>query len=306
MQVEIALAKRVASTRLSVLIQGETGVGKELMAHWIHDQSERRGGPFVAINCGAIPQELLESVLFGHKKGAFTGAFADQPGKFLAAHEGTLFLDEIGDLPERLQVKLLRVLQEGMIEPVGASRPIKVDVRILAATHRDLSSLVKEGLYRQDLFYRIAEVVTTLPPLRERPEDVALLASVFLKENAPEKVLGSATLEWLTNLPWPGNVRELRSAVKRAAALANSRELSREDFLVGLPRSESSGRESSHWLEGRDLEEAKQKFVQRKIQLALERSGGNRQKASELLGVTARTLFRYLEDSRERQELHDA
>jgi transcriptional regulator with GAF, ATPase, and Fis domain len=299
LQAEIAIAQRVAATRLSVLISGETGAGKELMAQWIHAQSERRAALFVALNCGAIPGELLESILFGHRKGAFTGAVSDQAGKFQLASGGTLFLDEIGDLPERLQVKLLRVLQEGAVEPLGAGKPVKVDVRVVAATHRNLSRLVAEGRFRQDLYYRIAETVVTIPALRERPEDVALLAAKFLKEAAPEKTLPRATLEWLSSLAWPGNVRELRSAVQRAAALAPGRELREADFLVGLPK--DSVVRDTNWLEGADLEEAKQLFVQRKIRLALDRSGGNRQKAADLLGVTARTLFRYLEDERERQ-----
>jgi transcriptional regulator with GAF, ATPase, and Fis domain len=303
LQQEIAIAQKVAGTRLSMLIQGETGVGKELMAQWVHEQSDRAKAPFVAINCGAIPSELLESILFGHKKGAFTGAVSDQTGKFQAAHGGTLLLDEIGDLPERLQVKLLRVLQEGLIEPLGAHRPLKIDVRILAATHRDLGQLVKQGRFRQDLYYRIAETVVTIPSLRERPEDVALLASHFLKDSG--KTIALPTLEWLSGRAWPGNVRELRSAVQRASALSKGRELREADFLVGLPK-ESLASENAHWLEGSDLEQAKQLFAQRKIKLALERSGGNRQKAADLLGVTARTLFRYLEDERERQHFPDA
>ncbi len=303
LQQEISIAERVAATRLSMLIQGETGVGKELLAQWIHEQSERKSGAFVAINCGAIPSELLESILFGHRKGSFTGAVSDQPGKFLAAHGGTLLLDEIGDLPERLQVKLLRVLQEGQIEPLGSPRPVKVDVRILAATHRDLPELVKQGKFRQDLYYRIAETVVTIPALRERPEDIALLASHFLKDTG--KSITLSTLEWLSGRAWPGNVRELRSSVQRAAALTPGQELSEADFLVGLPK-ETSTDSSAHWLEGADLEQAKQAFAQKKIRLALERSGGNRQKAAELLGVTARTLFRYLEDERERQPRQDA
>lgn len=304
LQHEIAVAQRVATTRLGVLIQGETGVGKELMAQWIHSQSELAKAPFVAINCGAIPPELLESILFGHKKGAFTGAVSDQAGKFQLASGGTLLLDEIGDLPERLQVKLLRVLQEQTVEPLGSGRPVKIDVRVVAATHRNLPELVRAGRFRQDLYYRIAETVVSIPALRERPEDVALLAAKFLRESSPGKSLPRATLEWLSGLAWPGNVRELRSSVQRAAALSVGDELREADFLVGLPKESST--HGAHWLEGADLEQAKQNFLQKKIRLALERSGGNRQKAAELLGVTARTLFRYLEDDRARQELHDA
>ena len=296
---EIEIARRVATTRLSVLIQGETGVGKELMAQWIHQQSDRKQGPFVALNCGAIPAELLESILFGHKRGSFTGAVSDQMGKFQQANGGTLLLDEVGDLPERLQVKLLRVLQEGTIDPIGSTKPVKIDVRVIAATHRNLQELVQKGEFRQDLFFRIAETVVSIPPLRERPEDIALLATHFLRDIAPEKKLPATTLRWLGGLSWPGNVRELQSAIRRAAALGNGNEIAKEVFLLGLPASAVNQAENStHWLGGRSLEEARVKFVQDKIRIALERSKGNRQQAADLLGVTARTLFRYLEEGR--------
>lgn len=294
LQRELAMADRLAATNLSVLIRGETGVGKELMAHWVHQQSERKRGPFLALNCAAIPAELLESILFGHKKGAFTGATGDQTGKFVLAHGGTLLLDEIGDLPEHLQAKLLRVLQEGSVDPVGSSRPVRVDVRVLAATHRDLPSLVQKGTFRQDLFYRIAETQLTLPPLRERPEDIALLAMHFLRRVAPGKQITPGALDWLSGLPWLGNVRELSSAVKRAAALSRSEDLTKADFLAGIPT--AANNQASDWLGGQTLEEAKQAFVREKIQLALQRTRGNRQKAADLLGITVRTLFRHLED----------
>jgi DNA-binding NtrC family response regulator len=294
---EIEVAQRVAPTRLSVLIQGETGVGKELMAQWIHSQSDRRAGAFLALNCGAIPGELLESILFGHKRGAFTGAHSDQSGKFVQASGGTLLLDEIGDLPERLQVKLLRVLQEGVVEPLGASKPVKVDVRVLSASHRPLPELVRKGQFRQDLFYRLAETTVSIPPLRERPEDIALLASHFLAQNSPQKTLTRSARLWLDRQAWPGNVRELKSTLLRAAALSRSEEIEEGDFLLGTPRSSSEA--EGHWLEGRTLDEARQSFVLRKIHLALERTGGNRQQAAELLGINARTLFRYLEEERQ-------
>lgn len=293
LQRELAMAERLAATNLSVLIRGETGVGKEVVARWLHERSERRKGPFVALNCAAIPAELLESILFGHKRGAFTGAVSDQTGKFVQAHNGTLLLDEIGDLPERLQAKLLRVLQEGTVDPLGSARPVKVDVRVLAATHRDLPELVRKGEFRQDLFYRIAETQVELPPLRERPEDIALLAVRFLAQAAPGKRISPSALDWLSGLPWPGNVRELSSAVRRAAALATHDELTKGDFLTGVP---STPEKSRDWLGGGTLEEAKQAFVREKIQLALHRTHGNRQKAADLLGVTVRTLFRHLED----------
>lgn len=289
---ELGVAKRLAGTNLSVLVRGETGTGKEVIAQWIHRQSERKSGAFVAINCAAIPADLLESILFGHKKGSFTGATSDQAGKFLLAHGGTLLLDEIGDLPERLQAKLLRVLQEGTIDPIGATKSLKIDVRVVAATHRDLLELVKAGRFREDLYYRIAETQIFLPPLRERPEDIALLVVHFLAEVSPRKRISPSALDWLGALPWPGNVRELRSAVRRAAALAQGEELTKADFQTGLPAPLAT---QDHWLGGENLEEAKQAFIMEKVHLALARAKGNRQKAADLLGVTSRTLFRYLE-----------
>lgn len=296
------LASQVAASNLGVLIQGETGVGKELLANWIHSQGDRTEKPFIAVNCGAIPSELLESLLFGHRKGAFTGAVQDQTGKFQLAHGGTLFLDEIGDLHEALQVKLLRVLQEGVVEPLGSNRPISVDVRVIAATHKSLPDLIAQGKFREDLYYRLAEITLRIPALRERTKDIGLLASHFLKTHAPNKRLSHGAWQWLQAQEWRGNVRELSSAVRRAAILSVGEEIAREDFLRGHSDLQSASAQSKEfsWLGGRTLEEARDSFVQSKIEEALRRTEGKRKEAAELLGITPRTLFRYLEDRRDR------
>jgi two-component system response regulator GlrR len=223
----LAEAKLVAGSDASVLIRGESGSGKELIARAIHLASPRADKPFVAVNCGAIPESLLESELFGHIKGAFTGAVANHPGLFQAANGGTLFLDEIGDMPVALQVKLLRVLQERQVRPVGASQAVPVDVRILSATHRDLDDAMADGSFRKDLFYRINVVSLTLPTLAERREDIPLLAHHFLSRLAPKygrKVNGFApeALKALTTAPWPGNVRQLHNVVEQVTALATT------------------------------------------------------------------------------------
>ncbi len=302
MREALMLARDVASSDLSVLIQGETGVGKEVLARWIHDLSPRSKGPFIAINCAAIPRELLESVLFGHKRGAFTGAATDQTGKFLAASGGTLFLDEIGELPQPLQAKILRAVQERTIEPVGSNRSIRVDVRFVSATHRDLPTLIRSGEFREDLFYRLAEVALTIPALRTRMADVPLLATSFLKEFAPEKSFTQGAWLWLKTRDWPGNVRELRSTLKRVSLLTRTTEIDVGDLIRGLPdqdlQSEHVGSRSltANWLDGETLDDARDKFTARKVREALLRSGGHRAKAAELLGITPRTLFRYLEE----------
>jgi transcriptional regulator with GAF, ATPase, and Fis domain len=245
------------------------------------------------VNCGAIPSELLESLLFGHRKGAFTGAHTDQTGKFQLADGGTLFLDEIGDLPENLQVKLLRVLQEKTVEPLGSQKPVKVDVRVIAATHKNLSRLVEEGRFREDLFYRIAEMRLEIPPLRDRPCDIPLLATLFLKKFARQKRFSQKGWEWLKVQEWRGNVRELMSCIKRASVLSTQDEIQQQDLKLITPVKVS---DAKNWLGGRDLDEAKNSFLREKVRQALSLSSGNRTKAADLLGVTPRTLFRYLEE----------
>ena len=223
----LAEAKLVAASQASILIRGESGSGKELLARAIHNASSREGRPFVAVNCGAIPEPLLESELFGHVKGAFTGAVANHRGLFQAAHGGTLFLDEIGDMPLPLQVKLLRVLQERLVRPVGASEAIPVDVRILSATHRDLDAAMAEGQFREDLYYRLNVVTLALPTLAERREDIPLLAQHFLSKLADKydkRLNGFApdALKALSTAAWPGNVRQLHNVVEQVSALATT------------------------------------------------------------------------------------
>ncbi len=225
------LIARVAPTRSSVLIIGESGTGKELVARALHDQSELKSRPFVPVNCGAIPETLIESELFGHKRGSFTGAVADKPGLFEAAHGGTLFLDEVGEIPLSMQVKLLRALQEKVIRRVGSNEDIKVDVRIIAATNRNLETAVKQGTFREDLYYRLNVILLETPPLRDRKGDVSLLAEAFLSKFTQKfsKPLDGFEPEALTALEahsWPGNVRELENVIERAVALEGGSKVS--------------------------------------------------------------------------------
>lgn len=290
----IKLAEQLADTELSLLVQGETGVGKEVMAKWIHKMSSRQDKPFVAVNCGAIPGELLESLLFGHRKGAFTGAVKDQRGKFQQADGGTLFLDEIGDLPGSLQVKILRALQEKAIEPLGSEKATEVDVRILCATHKNLKDLVEKGEFRQDLYYRLAEVSFEIPPLRKRREDISLIANEVLKQKNSDKRFSADAISWMQSQEWTGNVRELLSAVKRAMALCSGDVIQVQHLTIGGPQDQS--KKELNWLGGQNLEDAKNNFVMDKVRLALKKSNNKRSQAAELLGVTPRTLFRYLEN----------
>ncbi|MCX6625315.1 MAG: sigma-54 dependent transcriptional regulator [Acidobacteria bacterium] len=221
----MAQVGRVAASETRVCIQGETGTGKELVARTLHEQSARRKGAFVALNCAAVPAELIESELFGHEKGSFTGAAARHLGKFEQAHKGTLFLDEIGDMPLTMQAKLLRVLEEGEIERVGGDRPVPVDVRVVVATHRNLGELVEAGEFRQDLYHRIYVFPVVLPPLRERAEDIPPLAAYFVEQVSAQngwkpKPLCEEALQELKRYPWPGNVRELRNVVERLLLLS--------------------------------------------------------------------------------------
>jgi DNA-binding NtrC family response regulator len=231
----IALGRRAAASTIPVLIEGESGVGKELIARAIQGESERRAKPFVIVNCGAIPDKLVESILFGHEKGAFTGAVDKRIGKFQEAHGGTLFLDEIGELPLDAQVKLLRALDDGEIDPVGARRPIKVDFRLISATNRDMLRLVREGRFREDLYYRLNVFPIWVPPLRERREDVPALARHFLARFAAEerrrvRSIGAEAIDLLTRHAWPGNVRQLENAMFRAVVLSDDAELTVAEF----------------------------------------------------------------------------
>jgi transcriptional regulator with PAS, ATPase and Fis domain len=282
--------ERVAATDVSVLVHGETGTGKELVAREIHRRSPRAGGPFVAVNCGAIPDNLLESELFGHVRGAFTGAIATRPGRFHAAEGGTLFLDEIGDMPPALQIKLLRALQERAVTRVGDTRAEPVDLRVIAATHRVLEDEIRAGRFREDLYYRLDVVSIVLPPLRERGDDVLVIARYFLSRYAREfssraRGFTAAASVALRRHTWPGNIRELENRVKKAVVLAERPLVGPEDLDLGadalapvLP-----------------LAQAKEDFQKRYINEVLERNGGNRTKTAKDLGVDPRTIFRHLE-----------
>ncbi|MBN1770114.1 MAG: sigma-54-dependent Fis family transcriptional regulator [Deltaproteobacteria bacterium] len=280
----LALVRAVAPRDTTVLVTGESGTGKELVARAIHGASRRSAGPFVAVNSAAIPEHLIESELFGHEKGAFTGAVAARAGVFEAAAGGTVFLDEVGELPAAAQAKLLRVLQERTVTRLGAVRTLDVDFRLIAATHRDLEALVRQGRFREDLYYRIAVLPLALPPLRERPEDVAPLVATFLRELEPARAVEVTPAAWerLRRHRWPGNVRELRNTVERALVLSGGgalepQHLQLEAAAVGPPP--EAGTASTL----REME-------RRAILEALEAAGGNRKAAAERLGISLRTL----------------
>ena len=292
------LVARVAEHRTTVLITGESGTGKEVIARAVHNASPRVREAFVAINCAAIPENLLESELFGHVRGAFTGATAEKPGLFEQASGGTLFLDEIGELPPGLQAKLLRVLQEGEIRRVGDQKIRRVDVRVLAATARDLVAEIGRGRFREDLFYRLNVVSIALPPLARRPEDIAPLARHFaaqLEHRMGRRLaLSDAAVSWLESQPWPGNVRELAHAIERAAVLTNKDVLELDDFtpsplpLPPSPGTEGQGGEST-------LRETVEGAERQAIATALRAAGGNRRQAAKRLGISLRTLFYKME-----------
>jgi len=286
--------EKVATTDISVLITGETGTGKELIANEMHQRSSRAKGPFITINCGAIPENLLESELFGHVKGAFTGAVATKRGKFQAANGGTLFLDEIGELPLPLQVKILRALQERTVVKVGDTRPESVDIRVLAATNKNLEEEIRAGQFREDLFYRLNVVNIHLPPLRERGEDILVIAKYFLAKFAEEygvKVKGfspNAVIS-IKKYPWPGNIRQLENHIKKAVVLAEKALLGPEDLDLTadvLPAIVA-------------LAAAKENFQRQYINEVLALNNGNRTKTARDLGVDPRTIFRHLEREEE-------
>jgi two-component system, NtrC family, response regulator GlrR len=301
---------RIAPSEATVLVFGESGTGKEITARCVHMLSPRRDAPFVAVNCGALPADLLESELFGHKRGSFTGAVRDKDGLFAAADGGTLFLDEIGDAPPSVQVKLLRVLQERCYIPVGSTEPLTTNVRIIAATNRELRADVEAGRFREDLFYRIHVVPISMPPLRERPEDIPLLAELFLtqasaKHGITAPHLGSDALQFLMEHGWPGNVRELANVVEGAALLAADGVLRTHHIHAVLPRSvedsassaPASGTNGLELLDAGDglppMREAREAFDRAYLEEALRRSGGNVSAASRLAGRN-RTDFYHL------------
>ena len=281
--------ERVANANVSVMLLGASGTGKELLARGLHDASDRGEGAFVAINCAAIPENLLESELFGHEKGAFTGAVKTTEGKIEQAAGGTLFLDEVGDIPLPLQVKLLRFLQERTIERVGGRQPIAVDTRIVCATHQDLEAMIADGRFREDLFYRLAEIVVKIPTLAERPGDAVLLAKSFLTRFAKEmnpQVKGFApdALAAIDGWPWPGNVRELENRVKRAVIMADGKLVSADD--LDLLQDGGEGDELAL-----NLKCAREQADRRMIRQALARSEGNISNTAKLLGISRPTLY---------------
>lgn len=288
-------AKKAASTSLSVYLAGETGTGKEVLAHLLHAWSERASGPFVPLNCGALALSLAESELFGHVKGAFTGAIHQRPGALLQAHGGTLFLDEVGDLPMDIQVKLLRFLENGEIRPVGSDRPTRADVRILCATHHPLRKLVEEGRFRRDLYYRLASIAIEIPPVRGRPEDIRLLAGAFASELGRE--LSPRALLRLQAHDWPGNVRELRHAVERAVGLSGPfGNLLDEDAFEFLLTPDHIRETPSLELGVAvlTLEEMERAMLIKALRIAQ----GNRANAAKILGIARSTLFEMLKRHR--------
>ncbi|MDK8463671.1 sigma-54 dependent transcriptional regulator [Marinobacter sp. SS13-12] len=302
--------KQVARSQAAVLISGESGTGKELVARAIHRESDRRGRPFIPVNCAGIPQELMESEFFGHEAGAFTGAKSSRPGLFAEADGGTLLLDEIGEMPLALQAKLLRVLQEGTIKPVGADQEEKVDVRIIAATHQDLIKAVEQGNFREDLYYRLETLTLVVPPLRERGDDVDLLAMHFLRDSAKRHNRGFLQMsevvsQILADYPFPGNVRELGSAIERAVTFCEGEVILPEHLPARIRKRRTETPEARPGLPAGNLadwptlDQVQQDYVERVITAV----DGNKRRAAQILGVNRRTLYRWLDS--EKDEAHD-
>ncbi len=294
MQSVLAVLKRVAPTNITVLIEGESGTGKELLAQAIHDNSLRRNHDFKPINCAGLTESLLESELFGHSKGAFTGATEARKGLFEVADKGTLFLDEIGDMPLAMQAKLLRVLEDGIIVPVGSNKSTVVNVRVISATNHDLTRLVEQGKFRQDLYFRIKGVSVTVPPLRDRTEDIAQLADYFLTQAAdelgtPKKTISDGVLNILKAYSWPGNIRQLKNCIRTMAVMSDSEKLEVKD----IPAEIHHVRQISGQVTGKtslnDLE--KQAIID-----TLAKTQNNREKAAKLLGIGERTLYRKIKE----------
>jgi DNA-binding NtrC family response regulator len=293
MQEVLATVERVAPTNSTVLLGGESGVGKDLIARAIHEKSRRASGPFLKINSTAIPENLLESELFGFEKGAFTGAVASKPGKFELADKGTLFLDEIGDVPPATQVKLLRVLQEREFERLGGTKTIKVDVRLIAATNRDLRAALEQGTFREDLYYRLNVVPIDIAPLRERKEDIPELVNLFITRFATDSgkavvSIAPAAMQILINYHWPGNVRELQNIIERACALAKGSVLEPADIHLDVRPTKAVNGAGGFLPDGMTLEQWEDEMVQE----ALRRANGNKSQAARLLGLS-RNALRY-------------
>jgi transcriptional regulator with PAS, ATPase and Fis domain len=291
------ISKRVAPTDSTVLLMGESGTGKELIARYVHNHSRRSGNPFIAVNCGAIPSDLLEAEMFGHERGAFTGAVGARMGLFQLANGGTIFLDEIGEMMLPLQVKLLRVLQEREIRPVGAERTIKIDVRVVAASNRDLTAEVEKGRFREDLYYRLQVIPIVIPPLRERRSDIPMLVNHFLdkhnalRPSAPVRLTEEAMVH-LWEYDWPGNVRELENLIERLVILSEDGVIKVDSLPTNIRSFISDKKIPRPTLtdEGIDLNQAVEEFEYRLIDEALRRTKGNKQAAARLLGLKRTTL----------------
>jgi DNA-binding NtrC family response regulator len=294
MQAVLSTAEQIATTNATVLLGGESGVGKDLIAHVIHEKSRRAAGPFIKINSTAIPENLLESELFGYEKGAFTGAVGSKPGKFELADKGTLFLDEIGDVPPSIQVKLLRVLQEREFERLGGTRTLKVDVRLIAATNRDLRAALEEGTFREDLYYRLNVVPIDIPPLRQHKEDIPDLVKLFIarfSKDSGKNISGISpeALQILMGFHWPGNVRELENIIERACALSRGEILQPDDIHLDTQRSRAGAAAGDHFLPpGYSMEQWEDEMIRE----ALKRANGNKSQAARLLGLS-RNALRY-------------
>jgi DNA-binding NtrC family response regulator len=293
MQEVLATVDRVAPTNSTVLLGGESGVGKDLIARAIHEKSRRAAGPFIKINSTAIPENLLESELFGYERGAFTGATASKPGKFELADKGTLFLDEIGDVPPAIQVKLLRVLQEREFERLGGTRTVKVDVRLIAATNRDLREALEQGTFREDLYYRLNVVPIDIAPLRQRKEDIPDLVNLFISRFAgdsgkPVESITPEAMQILVNYHWPGNVRELQNIIERACALAKGTVLKVEDIHLDVRPARAVNGTGNFLPEGMTLEQWEDEMIRE----SLRRANGNKSQAARLLGLS-RNALRY-------------
>jgi two-component system response regulator HydG len=292
----MTLVEQVADSSATVLIQGESGSGKELVARTIHERSARRNGPFVAVNCAALPETLLESELFGYEKGAFTGAAGRKEGRFELAHAGTLFLDEVADLSLVTQPKILRVLQEGEFERLGGTRLLQVDVRIVAATNQDLSEMVKDKRFREDLYYRLNVITIRVPPLRERHEDIRLLAQYYLriygaKNGRKLEGFSNEAIERLESYAWPGNVRELENLVERTVILARKDRIDAEDLPEEVMGVKRPPRDAILELIGTPLADIEQRLLDETLRI----TGGNKTQAAKLLGIDVRTVARKLE-----------
>ncbi|MEK6559688.1 MAG: sigma-54 dependent transcriptional regulator [Planctomycetota bacterium] len=296
MQKILNIVNQISGTTATILITGESGTGKELISKIIHNNSPRKNNPLVILNAAAIPENLLESELFGHEKGSFTGAIYQRKGKFEYAHHGTLFLDEIGDMPLSTQVKLLRVIEDGVITRIGSNESIEVDVRLIAATNQDLEKLIKEGKFREDLYFRLNVVSIKLPPLRERKEDIPLLIDVFLREflqthNKTISYISPEARKILCNYPWPGNVRELKNCIESMVVVGTKNTLDIEDIPEHILQRSDKTPASPSLLGGITMEEAERELIKNTLATV----GGNREEAAKMLGIGERTLYRKLD-----------